>query len=258
MRARATPAGAGRAALRGSYRQLVRDELGVEPDPEVVALEARIQQGTSRSDAEYVPPAHRPPSGSGRQFRYPRRHLRQAASVVAHSLVDGGGGGRRCIRNCRRGRGMEFSGVDGDAIDRNRVVVAAFENRTFRHLLVDLGSLAADTSKRWTSSVRCRAGGRSGYGFLRRANSDGKHLDLSVDADIRELARSVRAGTVVWGTIYDVGDSLVFQGACVRCTESEIDRQCAGCAASARGDERIDRGDSRASRWPDPSIHAWT
>jgi len=95
------------------------------------------------------------------------------------------------------------------ALDNRRVVVAVFQNQTSDTTLAPLGDMAAD----WISSELARTGlvdVVDSRAVLSAESERAASKDLPSAAHVRELARSVGAGIVVWGTYYRYADSLEF------------------------------------------------
>jgi DNA-binding SARP family transcriptional activator len=210
MRALADAGRRSQAMRQGEvHRDLMRHELELGPEPEIVALEAELREGSAHQSEvdtvrtvtaqETVPPStpplhtllHSPPRSNTRRWMF----APAAAFLIA--LLSWAAAHARSNNE--------------SAIVRERVLVAAFENRTSDSTLADLGSLAADyiTDGLLRSGVVQVVDPATAFYAVR--DTDNGNVDFSAREEMHKVARSVRAGTIVWGTIYESGDSTVYE-----------------------------------------------
>jgi tetratricopeptide (TPR) repeat protein len=104
------------------------------------------------------------------------------------------------------------------------VLVATFENRTGDPSLAGVGAMAAD----WITEGVAQTGlvpivdARTAH--LAQTRVPGTSVNNDSSGRIRSLAEETGAGTVVWGSYYRVGDSLVFQARISDANRGEIRR----------------------------------
>ena len=121
-------------------------------------------------------------------------------------------------------RWLDPSPVEGHP----RVLVAAFDNRTGVAALDVVGDMAAD----WVTQGVAQTGlvpvvdlrsARQAETMVRAAGSNISGAS-SVEERVRALARETGAGTVVWGSFYRSGDTLVVQSRISDATRGEVMR----------------------------------
>ena len=119
-----------------------------------------------------------------------------------------------------------------------RVLVAAFDNRTGVAALDVVGDMAAD----WVTQGVAQTGlvpvvdlrsARQAETMVRAAGSNISGAS-SVEERVRALARETGAGTVVWGSFYRSGDTLVVQSRISDATRGEVMRVLRPDQGSAR------------------------
>jgi len=221
-------AGERERALRHAevHAALLRQELDVEVDPDVVAFVERLRRATGATDAPLLAerafetpvalqaPPHAPDSagvpGAG-----------ATADVGAAAAPSRHGGARGSWR-----RGTSVGVVlllmaavtiawllrPADPASARRVLVVPFDNRTGDSSLADLGLVVAD----WLSQTLQRTGFvevvdpvstlKASRGSDRPGDGEG------MEAAVR-LARGAGAGLVIWGDVRREGDSLAFHAA---------------------------------------------
>lgn len=186
------------------FSDLMRDEFGVEPDPEIMDLvghlrkthepETRIQPAES-----ILPPAgaETPPQTLPARSAASRRILAFGAIIVVAAVT---------FLLAR------FDEPDPRAaLDPQRVLVFGFANGTGDPRLDVLGRMSSD----WITQGLARSGLVDVVPFataLRSASAPG--IPGRADADptlLREIVETTGAGLLVTGSYYAQGDSLVFQ-----------------------------------------------
>lgn len=131
------------------------------------------------------------PEGAGATHRRVRRTL--AVAVAATMLAAGG-------------YFVAFRAQRTVALVPERVVVVPFENRTGDAALDPVGDMAADWLTRGLMQT-----GVVDVVDARMTQGLGHAVVLTGVALVRALAEEAEAGTVVWGTLYREGETLVFQ-----------------------------------------------
>lgn len=217
------------AAVRAARVHAIRveEELGLEPDPEVVALAERLEYGevertvdepaaaadpapaltpASRSsnaptrggEVEQTGVARAPTAPAGDESP-PRLTVRRLAVAIVLLGVLGTLAAARLLSD------------DAPDLDSRRVLVDRFENRTGEPALDEFGRMAAD----WITQ------GLTYTGFVDVLTRGapilaGQSLTAGAEgADRRErldhLVRAHGTGTLVWGSFHRRGDSVVFR-----------------------------------------------
>ena len=182
------------AALQVSrtHEALLREELGVPPDPAVVAVADALRPGRPVEALSPARPPHEAtrPETPGRPLRS-RPLLRTIAvlAIVATVAI--------AVFVLRPPAGT------GNLLP-NRVAVAVFVNRTGTLALDPLGTMASDWVTRGLSQNSLVDVFEVGGLYLAGRAADG------APADPRALARANGAGLVVAGNYYRSGDSLMF------------------------------------------------
>jgi len=190
------------------HRRLFRAELDSEPDGELTALETELRTNPKPAAPSSLVPAvatraddvETKVSGDLPQQNPSRR---RSGAVI---LTAGGFALVLTLTALMRANARVKSG----ALPGERILVAALANKTGDTALNDLGGLAAD----YVSDGLLRSGVVEvvdpATAFYAVRNGKGASLDLSSPGTRLDVARSVNAGTVVWGTIYKAGDSLLY------------------------------------------------
>lgn len=268
------------AALRHAraHARLVREEMGTEPDPEVLALADRIENGEPESseslpapgaptpppgeDAGDAPPVGRPAGGTvperarGGRFARVARSPQGAAAVAAGLLL--------------LATGLSVLATNGGdhpsepAYDDRSVLVDLFANRTEDPELREVSRMATD----WITQGLAYTGFVDvvtlGTPLLARP----PELDPAEVPDRRarleRIAREHGTGTLVWGNVYRRGDSLYLQAHVTNAGDHRVIASLEPVAASADapvpGLERLrdrvmtalaTRTDPRLARWQD-------
>jgi len=250
------------AALRYARQHalLIREELGVEPDPEVVALAERLENGeAARRRAEEAPGAPIPKEGEvepplatepavgdlgSDSTTPPSREASEGAVPSRRPKPSGARPGTRPIRPgmwavgglvvatalvatvalgfLGRGTAPGPPGADASAAADSRVLVAPLENETGDPSLDPVGRMAADWIARGLAETA-----------LLRVMTPITALKISEIAEaeaasgtredrLREVARQAGAGMVVWGSLYRQGDSLLLSSQIVRAPDGEL------------------------------------
>jgi tetratricopeptide (TPR) repeat protein len=224
------------AALRHAriHETLLREEWGLEPDPAVAALAARLQVPADRPTEEIPaagPAGSRPPAGEvvppegtaatapdsadsqeqtspgpGRNSRNVRAHQRRRRTTLV-ALVGAGLGGLAILLGA-----WLLREPHAPTLHPQRVVVAPFENRTGQAPLDPVGSMAAD----WIMQGLAHTGLVGVVPFAATPavprNAGGATPGGDTVERIQALARETGAGIVVSGSYYLQGDSLYLQG----------------------------------------------
>lgn len=217
----------------------LREEFGAEPDPEVAAFAERLKAGPVRrepdgtveaqdGDTHPAEPAVDDGGGgpvaaatadestgalsSSKPRRLPRLRAGAIATVGAILVVASGAAAFVLFRD---------TPPDAGSLVPNRVVVAPFANRTGDPALEAVGGMAAD----WITHGLARTGlveVMPMYSVLGYSDGAGGP-DTGSDADrIRTYAHEARAGTVVSGAFYALGDSIRLQGRITDATSGQL------------------------------------
>lgn len=147
-----------------------------------------------------------------------RRRSRVQAGVIAFALVVGAA--------VFVGERMAKPGAPADAVrlDKQRVLVAAFENRTGDRTVDPLGYMAAD----WITQALARTSFARVVPFSTVVQetphlaAEGSAPEVAAPTANRQFARRIGAGVVVLGSYYRAGDSLVFQAQVIDVVSGEL------------------------------------
>jgi DNA-binding SARP family transcriptional activator/TolB-like protein len=223
------------AALRHArvHATLLREEWGLEPDPAMSALAARLRVTADRVTEPLPAPgpassltageALAPLEGAAtspesedtqepgspdpvRSPRYPRTDQRRRWSTLV-ALLGLGFGGLVILLGAWRLRQP-----NAPTLRPERVVVAPFENRTGQSSLDPVSSMAAD----WIVQGLAHTGLVDVVPFAATPTATRTAVGVVFGGDtaerIHELARETGAGIVVSGSYYLQGDSIYLQG----------------------------------------------
>jgi serine/threonine-protein kinase len=116
------------------------------------------------------------------------------------------------------GAAVAFLPRRGSATDPKRVVVAGFENRTGDSALGPVGDIASDYIARGLAVTRLM---HDVYDLRTSASEAGEQVHPGAAAG-RALAKRVGAGTVLWGSYYQDGDSLHFEAQLVDAPSGKV------------------------------------
>jgi DNA-binding SARP family transcriptional activator/tetratricopeptide (TPR) repeat protein/TolB-like protein len=193
------------------HGELVRSELGANPDPEVEAFAAQLRTAAdpppvgadaSPTSFDSVDPvetvtaaaADVPPLPHGNGARTSARPMRVAAlALVAFITV-----ALAAVRMAR-----------DPASDPQRVVVAAFENRSGDASLDQLGFMAADWIAQALERTSLTAVVDPATAVLASRSARSESVPLGDAREVRRMASETRARLVVTGSYYRDGDTLV-------------------------------------------------
>ncbi|HET7566113.1 MAG TPA: BTAD domain-containing putative transcriptional regulator [Gemmatimonadaceae bacterium] len=207
------------------HETLLREELSAEPDAAFRALVDQVRRSSTASDNEPAPPravassdepppttvahvsqsetaAHDAPPVATAPNAIPPRRRRRTPIIVATTLIIVAAALVMTLALTRRAE---------SALDTHEVVVAAFDNQTGDTTLNALGQMAAD----WITEGIAQSGlapvidSRSAMASERDVAAHARSNDPT--QRVRALAEQTGAGTVVWGSYYRVGDTLLFQ-----------------------------------------------
>ena len=240
---------------------LVREELDLEPDPEVLTLADRLENGevereqrARRSEPKATAPARTvgPAEEAGTtttrksSVPFPARVVALVAGLMA--LV----GGLAVLDS--RGEAASY--------DTKSVLVDLFTNRTEDRSLDDLGRMATD----WITQ------GLTYTGFVDVVTLGTPLLARTPDVDssrlsdrrerLARIAREHGTGTLVWGNVYREGDSLYLQAHLTDARDHRIlaslEPVMAPAEAPVRGLERLrDRVMTALAARTDPRLEKW-
>lgn len=201
------------------HEMLLREELNAEPDPAFRSLVEQVRRSSPppRATGDASPhtavtpaapsdqrpeqpsepqPEPRPDAGPARRSR------RRTPIIVAATLLVAVVALVTTLALARRAE---------SELDAHEVVVAAFDNQTGDTTLNALGQMAAD----WITEGIAQSGlvpvidSRSAMASERDVAAHAHARDPA--QHVRALAEQTGAGTVVWGSYYRVGDTLLFQ-----------------------------------------------
>ena len=194
-----------------AHESLVRQELDVTADPEVVRFAEALRDGS----AEAAPPAGRVPgqppaapasddtaprgAGAAEPSRRSRSHRRSYAigALVVAALSMG-------VAVLRPRPDGAASAPIPNVLQANRVAVAVFVNRTGERALDALGAMSADWVTRGLAQTPSAEVFDIGGLFVSGRTPDGAAMEP------RALARANGAGLVVAGNYYKVGTRIAF------------------------------------------------
>lgn len=217
--AEGNPAGALQHA--SIHEHLLRDELGVEPAPEVRALANRLRGKRGPVSA----PERRPATGTPAALsdrRAPGRKGKDSALPESRSAETGGRGGRQLHRiltpTTLVGLGAATLIVaasiwiqQGSATaEASRTVVAPFENLTGDPDLDPLGRMASDWIARELSETGATQVVLASPPLSSRSPGAILPRESGLADPLGELAQGIGAAVVVSGAYYRLGDSIQF------------------------------------------------
>jgi len=233
------------------FRDRLDTELGLEPTPEITTLMDAIRQRAEAREVGEMPVTFAPQVAPLAREEPPRPRPRHRAIIASFSLLV-------AVAASLYGWSRTRSPVPSLVADR--VMVAAFENRTGDRTLDPVGFMAGD----WIAQGLARSGLVRVIPFstvLRETSSPDGPGGLVPT----QLARSVGAGLLISGAFYNRGDSLVFQGHITRVATGEVLRALPEIAAPRAEPEQAvtqlgqrSRGalaaltDERLASWADP------
>jgi DNA-binding SARP family transcriptional activator/predicted Zn-dependent protease len=219
------------AALRHAsvHEALLREELGIEPEPAVTALAERLVGRPAEPSAlpmhgnGYHPGLLTEIDSTDETARQPSGRVpaasRQRVPPGSSDPAGMGTGARRWHGLAWAGALLLLAGVAGallflrpaPSLSRERVFVATLENQTGDAALDPLGRMAAD----WLTQGLARAGVAEVVPTITPFGPPAGVSAGSPQPDVGEHviahARQARAGTVVWGAYYLQGDSVFVQ-----------------------------------------------
>ena len=208
------------------HEMLLREELDAEPEPAFMALVDQLRRSPPPSDSApglTPPPVSSPAEGASAASTSPsptlesvassdaprtntvapaRRSRRRMLTFIAATLLVAGAALVATLVLPRRAE---------STLDTHRVVVATFDNQTGDTTLNALGRMAAD----WITEGIAQSGlvpvvdSRSAMASERDVAAHDRSRNPA--QNVRALAGQTGAGTVVWGSYYRVGDTLLFQ-----------------------------------------------
>lgn len=206
-----------------AHGRLVRDDMGLEPDPEVATLAERLENGEVEREEGSAPAAvvraplsAKPASDTGGADKSPASSKRSDSADTREKWA---------FRSSSSGVAAAAVGIlllligafatlgssgREPAYDAKSVLVDLFQNRTDDPELAEMGRMATD----WITQ------GLSYTGFVNVVTLGTPLLAKTPELDradlperrerLERIAREHGTGTLVWGNVYRRGDSLYF------------------------------------------------
>ena len=208
-------------AIRHSdiHAELVRAELGAEPDARVVALATELRRATDRTPADMpsTPVGQQPPSPNATPAvrlsedtgadGYVRRAELASGSHVSRFRPRWAALSAAAILTAATAAAVRL-GRAQPPVDR-RVVVAAFENRTGDPALDQIGQMAADLIAQGLQRTNLMEVVDPAMALAASRSARTARVPLGDVQEIRAMAKETRGRLVVTGSYYREGDSLV-------------------------------------------------
>lgn len=238
-------AGDAAGALRQAdlYQSLRRRELDLPPDAAIGAFTTELRRSSTPTAV------HRSTRDAASPLDARIASLETAApesSTVASLASDTTLGALPRLRSTRLRWGVAFA-VAGALIvaaflawrqarplDQRRVVIAVFANRTADTSLAPIGDMASD----WVATALARTGlvdvvdSRAVFSSASEAGPAASAAEMA--SRMRQLAKDVGAGIVVWGNYYLHGDSLEFHAQVTDVRDGALLREIPPIIASAQ------------------------
>jgi DNA-binding SARP family transcriptional activator/Tfp pilus assembly protein PilF/TolB-like protein len=254
---------AGAIQHAATHEKLLKEKIGAQPDPEVVALAQRLREQPSGefgfSDAALIlgARAERADAAGGEPSKANNRWLfwtvGSAAALlllVAVISVDG--------LLSPDPEASEPAAPAGLVLESNRVLVLPFANQTGDPELDRLGAMAAD----WITR------GLAETGMVRAVPAMGIEPTEALDAlgspaeAARSMAEATRAAIAVFGSFYRQGDSLAFEARITDVATGELLRAIGGISvpvqASVEAAEILrQRTTGALATVLDPMLESW-
>ena len=244
-----------------AHEALLREELGAEPDPDVLALVERLKAKPSGAS----PPGFKPEpdgalavtgpvaqEGEGMRGKSWLPWATRAAALVLIAMI----GGSRFLRPDPEA--LEPATPAVLSLEPNRVLVFPFVNRTGDPELDRLGAMAAD----WITQGLAETGMVRGVSAMGTEPVEAQEALGGLPGAARALAGAHRAAIVIYGSFYRQGDSIAFEAQVTDVASGELLRAIGGITASieaplAAVQELRQRTTSSLATVLDPLLKSW-
>jgi len=248
-----------------THEELLKEEIGAEPDPEVVALAQRLREqpsgkaGFSDAALSLGARAERPDAATagGDTSKASKRRLLWAVGSAATLLV---------LITVIAVTGLlspdqepsEPAAPVGLVLEPNRVLVLPFENQTGDPELDRLGAMAAD----WITRGLAETGVVRAVPAMGIEPVEAQEALGGLAGAAKALAEVARAAIVISGSFYRQGDSLAFEAQITDVATGELLRAIGGISvpvqASVEAAETLrQRTTGALATVLDPSLESW-